>query len=400
MLCMINEADSYIRELEHNLRQQAEELRRSRDLLRVIFDNLPEGLLFIDTTGCLLAANHSFCTQIIGRRPQAVVGVDYRQLWDDLAHSADLRLTIQGPSDEGQALIPGAEQSFGDQISQWRILCTDLVGQQRWFKVERVPLRNELEGQQWLERWRDVTRDEEIKRRLLLQDQLASLGRLAASVAHEVGNPLQSVMSCLELCREDRSIGQNSREYLSLAVGELERMARTMERLRQLYRPPQLAWEQLDLNQVLRQVAQFTRRKLHQAKVQLDLDLEYDLPLIMGQADALRQVFLNLILNAQEAMPQGGTIWVKAQRKATDRVCQVVVSDTGVGIGPDLLPHIFDPFRSGKAQGVGLGLYLSQQIIEQHAGSIEVQSHVGAGTTITVLLPWNDAAPQHDLEEE
>ncbi|RRR69218.1 MAG: PAS domain-containing protein [Candidatus Viridilinea halotolerans] len=400
MNTMANQLQDYIKELEANLRQQADELRRSRDLLRVIFDNLPEGLLLLDAHGTLLAANQTFCSHIVGRRPQDVVGCSYRQLWHDLAVNDGVQLTTQGPNDESQPLIPALDQSFGAQMNQWRILYTDLVGQQRWFKVERVPFQRDVIEPQWIERWRDVTRDEALKRRFLLQDQLANLGHLAASVAHEVGNPLQSAMSCLELCREDRTIGQNSREYLNLALGELERMGRTMERLRQLYRPPQLEWEPVDLNQVLRQVTQFTRRKLHQERVQIDLDLAYDLPPIIGQADALRQVFLNLILNAQEAMPQGGTVWIASRHKATDRACQIVVSDTGVGISPELLPYIFEPFRSGKAQGVGLGLYLCQQIVEQHAGSIEVQSHLDAGTTFSVLLPWSDATPQHDLDEE
>jgi signal transduction histidine kinase len=397
---MTDDLHAYVRELEAALGRHTEELRRSRDLLRVVFDNLPEGLLLIDSAGALLAANQAFCRQIVGRRPQDVVGISYRRLWAELAASAELSIAVQGPSDECAPLVPPVDQPFGEHVADWRILCTDTMGQERWYIVERVPLGDGPGGGQWLERWRDVTRQEELQRRLLLHDQLASLGRLAASVAHEVGNPLQSAMSCLELCREDRSIPTAPREYLDLALGELERMARTMERLRHLYRPPHLTWESVDLNEVLRQVAQFTRRQLHRSHVQLDLVLEADLPLIVGQADALRQVFLNLILNAQEAMPHGGTVRVSSHRKETDRVCQIVVSDSGVGMSADQLAHLFEPFRSGKAQGVGLGLYLSRQIVEQHTGHIEAASHLGVGTIMMVLLPWSDAPPQRETDED
>jgi signal transduction histidine kinase len=397
---MSDDLHAYIQELEAALGRHTEELRRSRDLLRIVFDNLPEGLLLIDAAGALLAANNAFCRQIVGRRPQEVVGMDYRQLWVELAANGELSLSIQGPGDEAAAPAPPADQPFGDHAVAWRILCTDTVGQERWYSVERVPLGEGPFANQWLERWRDVTRHEELQRRLLLHDQLASLGRLAASVAHEVGNPLQSAMACLELCREDRDIPTSPREYLTLAIGELERMARTMERLRHLYRPPQLTWEPVDLNQILHQVGQFTRRQLHQARVQLDLDLEDNLPSVVGQADALRQVFLNLILNAQEAMPQGGTVTVSSHRKETDRLCLVTVSDSGVGMSAEQLGHLFEPFRSGKAQGVGLGLYLSRQIIEQHTGHIEVKSQPDQGTKITVLLPWSDAPPQRTPDEE
>ncbi len=397
---LIDELRSYTAQLETSLSQHNTELRRSRDLLRIVFDNLPEGLILIDSNGRLLAANSAFCRGIVGRKPQEVVGGGYRELWASLATSADLRLEPQGPAESGLPLIPPQGEPFGDRPAAWRVLGADLVGQQRWFAVERVPVGGPAEQSQSLERWRDITQQEELQRRLLLHDQLSSLGRLAAGVAHEVGNPLQSALGCLELCREERGLSPLAREYLELALGELDRMARTMERLRNLYRPPQLAWEPVDLNLMVRQVAQFTGRQLDKGQVRLELDLDAELPSINGQADGLRQVFLNLMLNAQEAMPQGGTIRLSTRRKPTDRVCQVMVHDTGEGMRPEQLRHLFEPFRSGKAQGVGLGLYLSRQIIEQHTGRIEVASQPGQGTTITVLLPWCDAGPAYSHSEE
>ncbi|MFV9503227.1 MAG: two-component system sensor histidine kinase NtrB [Oscillochloridaceae bacterium umkhey_bin13] len=381
-------------EPERSLASLEAELRRSRDRLRIVFDNLPEGLVLLESGGRILAANSAFCRGIVGRRPQDVVGSDYRQLWAMLAAEAELLLEAQSPAEVATPLIPPPGVLFSAVTASWRVMTTDTMGQRRWYSVERVPTDPELGPvTQCLERWHDITSQEELQRRLLLHDQLSSLGRLAASVAHEVGNPLQSAMGCLELCGEDATLSERAREYLELALGELDRMGRTMESLRNLYRPPQPNWEPVDLNELIFQVLRLTKRQLERARIHLELELDETLPPIVGQSDGLRQVFLNLVLNAQQAMPEGGVLAVSSRPKATDRLCQVTVRDTGIGMSPEQLLHLFEPFRSSKSQGVGLGLYLTRQIVDQHAGHMEVQSLVGVGTIVTVLLPWSEAGP-------
>ncbi|WP_129628917.1 two-component system sensor histidine kinase NtrB [Candidatus Oscillochloris fontis] len=376
-------------------------LQRSRDLLRIVFDHLPEGLILVDGQGVLLAANNAFCYGILGQSPRYVVGKHYAQIWSELAPLSDLSLTPQGPSEHGVAIIPPLDGNFPLIHANWRILSSDMVGQHRWYTVDRIPISESPDlPEQCLERWRDITHQEELQRRLLVHEQLTSLGRLAASVAHEVGNPLQSAMGCLELCRADPGLSEGSREYLDLALGELERMSRTMASLRNLYRPPEITWEAVDLNHLLRQVAQFTQRQLERAKVKLYLHLAERLPMITGQPDALRQVFLNLVLNAQQAMTEGGSIQITTHAKPTDRLCVIVVQDTGVGMSSEQLGRLFEPFQSKKAQGVGLGLYLSRQIIEQHTGHIDVKSRSGQGTSITIQFPWSDAGPWQRPEDD
>lgn len=393
---LVEQQRRYTAELESLLDRHTLDLRRSRDLLRVVFDNLTEGLLLLDAEGAILAANSSFCRSIVGRLPREVVGRGYQQLWEEVALQSELRIEPQGPP-EAPALVPASGERVAGDGTTWRVLTTDLVGQQRWYAVERLPVVGQASSQeQYLERWRDITQQEELQRRMLVHEQLTSLGRLAASVAHEVGNPLQSALVCLELCKEDTGISVPTREYLDLATGELERMARTMDSLRNLYRPPQINWTTISLNEILRQVARFTQGHLRKARVQIELDLDEHLPPVIGQADSLRQVFLNLTLNALDALRDGGTIRVITRQKATDRACLVVVQDNGSGMSSEQLAHLFEPFRSGKAQGVGLGLYLSRQIIEQHRGQIEIGSQPGKGTTVTVLIPWSDAGPAHE----
>ncbi len=376
---LIAQLRQHAESLELQVRERTAELRRSRDLLRLVFDNLPEGLLLLDTDGRLLAANTAFCYGIVGRTPPSIVGWHYDRLWNDLAEHADLYLEPQG--------VPLRPERDGEIIERKRVLCTDTVGQQRWYVVERTPIaRPDGVPERYLERWRDVTQQEELQRRLIIHEQMTSLGRLAASVVHEVGNPLQSVVGCLELCREDQALPARAGDYLAMAQDELERMGRTLERLRDLYRPPQYSWHTIDLAELLAEVQRLTLRQFRSHNVVLALDLAPDLPPVYGQPDALRQVFLNLVLNAQEAMPNGGTIQVCGEYRAPARQCRLEVRDSGVGISADQLERIFEPFHSKKAQGVGLGLYLCRQIIEQHGGTISVESVPQAGTTFSVTL--------------
>ncbi len=241
-----------------------------------------------------------------------------------------------------------------------------------------------------IERWRDVTRQEELHRQLLLHEQLASLGRLAASVVHEVGNPLQSVRSCLELCREEGPLPASTAEYLDLAKGELARMSHILAQLRDLYRPPRQVWEQVDLHQVIRTVQRITAAQLRRDQIKLELILAPDLPPVNAQPGALHQVLVNLMLNAASAMPDGGVISIATQADADRRMSRFSVADTGVGISPRQLSRLFEPFATGTAQGLGLGLYLSHQIIQQHQGHIDITSTVNVGTTVTVYLPWSE----------
>jgi PAS domain S-box-containing protein len=221
-------------ELERLVDERTAQLKHSRDMLRLVFDNLPDGLVLMDSTAHILAANNAFCRAILGRRPQQVVGQHYPAIIAELARAHELEIT----------------RHRGDEAGSWRICRTDTVGQQRWYAVDRLLIENDGQ-QQYLERWRDVTRQEELQRELVVQQQLTALARLAASMAHELGNPLQTVQGCLDLCREDGGLNPTSAEYLALADAELERMGALLMRLRALYRhtrPPTLDPYSADLS--------------------------------------------------------------------------------------------------------------------------------------------------------
>jgi two-component system NtrC family sensor kinase len=168
-------------------------------------------------------------------------------------------------------------------------------------------------------------------------------------------------------------------------------MAHILAQLRDLYRPPRQVWERVDPHQVIRAVQRITAAQLRRDRIKLELALAPDLAPVNAQPGALHQVLVNLVLNAAAAMPDGGTIAIATHSDASRRLSGFSVTDTGIGIGPGQLNRLFEPFATGTAQGLGLGLYLSHQIIQQHGGTIDVTSTVNVGTTVTVNLPWSEA---------
>lgn len=221
---------------------------------------------------------------------------------------------------------------------------------------------------------------------LVRSEKLAALGRLAASIAHEVNNPLQSIRNCLELCQRPALGAAKRAEYLALAEEEVERVVTIVQRLLDFYRPAQEGRMATQVNDVLNDVLALANKQLEHARVRVRRVLDPALPRLAAIPAHLKQVFLNLILNAVEAMPGGGELCVTTHRLSSGWLA-VEFADTGTGIASADLPQIFEPFFTSKTKGSGLGLAVSYGIVQAHGGTLEVNSEVGAGSTFTVKLP-------------
>ena len=222
---------------------------------------------------------------------------------------------------------------------------------------------------------------------LVRSERLSSMGRLAASVAHEVNNPLQAVKTCLQLTLEDIELGRPvDQENAVIAHREIERIIQILRRLMNLQRPSEQEKAPVKVNAALQEVLALTEEQFLQADVSLRMELDTDLPAILGRNDQLQQVFLNLALNALDATLSGGELHV-ATGHTTDGWVTITFSDTGVGIPPATLPHIFEPFFTTKSEGLGLGLTVCLTIVEAHGGQITINSQPGRGTSCQIRLP-------------
>ncbi|MDY7039910.1 MAG: GAF domain-containing protein [Chloroflexota bacterium] len=225
---------------------------------------------------------------------------------------------------------------------------------------------------------------------LVQSEKLAAMGKLAASVAHEINNPLQAVQSCIYLVAENAEPSDPNTRYLEIARQELNRIASIVQRMLDFYRPGDEGRRPTAVEALLDDVLTLMRKQLEQGHVQVQTAYDPDLPRVMAIADHLKQVFLNIILNALEAMPNGGTLQVRTgTEQVNDGQRMVIISfqDTGVGIPESDVDQIFEPFYSTRPDGTGLGLSISYDIVARHGGRIEVESQVGQGSTFTVILP-------------
>jgi two-component system NtrC family sensor kinase len=231
-----------------------------------------------------------------------------------------------------------------------------------------------------------IRKNREMEATLAQQGKMASLGILSSGVAHEINNPLGVILGFASHIEGKLSPDDPNYKYVSEIKRESKRCKKIVQNLLSYARTPKPALEETDVNALLDQIVNFASNHTDMHQVRVEKDFARDIPLVMADGDQLRQVAINLILNAGAAMPEGGTLVVKTFLDGDDFV-NMVFADSGAGIPPENLEKLFEPFFTTKATGTGLGLAITRQIIEQHQGKITVESRVGEGTVVTVRIP-------------
>jgi signal transduction histidine kinase/HAMP domain-containing protein len=223
--------------------------------------------------------------------------------------------------------------------------------------------------------------------------RLTALGRATSAMTHEIKNPLNAMRLHLELVRErlnaeGRAEGSaGGRESLDVIQAEIGRLDGIVQRFLALIRPQEIALHQFDLNAVLDDVTGLLEAEWKARGVSFTRALDQSLPSVLGDAELLRRAFMNILVNACEAMPDGGALTVTSEREEEAGFARVTVTDTGIGIAPEDLERVFTMYYTTRTHGTGIGLALAQRIVEVHEGTIELQSAVGRGTTVIVRLP-------------
>jgi PAS domain S-box-containing protein len=365
----------YSDELEQLVAERTAELQASEARFRTIFEHTAMGISLADMKGRWLATNPAL-QEMLGYSGEELDDMGYTELThpDDVPASVDLF----------EELVAGERD---DYTVDKRYIRKD--GRVIWGRLTASLIRGVNGQPQYaIGMVEDITEQKQAQEALIQSEKLAIAGKLAASLAHEINNPLQSVIGCLGLAEETLAEGGDVSRYLRIAHEELRRAAGTVAQLRDLHRRSEPGEkEPTDVNALLEKVLMLSKKQCEDRRVEVVWKVADDLPPLLLAPDRMRQVFLNLVLNAVDAMPDGGQLQVTTSRTGQPAGILVTFADSGVGVAPDVLPHIFDPFYSTKPEGLGLGLFISQDIVKQHGGRMEVDSQVGEGTAFMVWLP-------------
>jgi signal transduction histidine kinase len=222
---------------------------------------------------------------------------------------------------------------------------------------------------------------------LSYSQKLAALGRLTSGVAHEIKNPLNAMVIHVALLRQKLAdAGPEARGYLDVLDEEIRRLDRVVQGFLTFTRPEELQLDYVRLDEVIKEVLRLVSGEAGKKGIDVETDIPDDLPPVHGDRELLQQAFLNLMLNACEAMPEGGRLGVMTRRGGNGRV-EVDIEDSGMGISSDQLPKIFDLYYTTKDGGSGIGLSLVYRIVQLHDGDVEVDSTQGDGSRFTIKLP-------------
>jgi PAS domain S-box-containing protein len=358
------------REMERRLHQQQEFARR-------LVDNFPDLILVLDT-----ASRYTFvsprCSEILGYDVEEALRMEF----GGRTHPEDLPGVLSLYQD-----VLSGKQSFASVEVRVR----HKSGDWRRIRFNVSPLSDEkgnIEGA--VLSGRDVTDLKRLEEQLIQAEKLAAMGQMLAGVAHELNNPLTAILGATELLRERSGTDESTRRQLELTHRQARRAARIVQNLLEFSRPASPQKKPLDLNNLLERTLQLHEHSLRRNNIQVDFHLPADLPSVIGDANQLIQVLLNLITNAEQAVREvrdSGRIQIRAGHIGNQ--ITITVQDDGVGIRPEALPRIFDPFYTTKRPGggTGLGLSICMSIIREHGGNIEAETLPAGGSAFTIYLP-------------
>lgn len=343
-------------------------LKHIQAFTNLLILKLPVGIIATDEAGTIKTFNRAIAAmlaksneEVLSARPEQVLPVELAGFFIDL-----------GPFEE----VLEREVT----LSQGPELLTVLVS-----SVPVVDHSDQAVGRVLL--IHDVTELKKLEKEVIKHDRLVALGKMAAGVAHEVRNPLSSIKGFATLLGAHFSKGSEEQKASELLVNEVERLNRSITELLNYSRPLPLEFKEVDFAQLVADSLQLMQTDAAALGVSLRNEVAPDLPLVSIDADKLKQVLLNLYLNALQAMENGGELTVAAALTADRRNLQVSIKDTGCGINQEVLGRVVDPYFTTKKQGTGLGLALAYKIIDEHNGTMNIQSEPGAGTQVFIMLP-------------
>jgi two-component system NtrC family sensor kinase len=362
------------------LERSQQELAKSEKLYKSLVESAEDAILNVDAKGEIISINR-YGAKVLGYTKQGIVGKIIGEVF---------------PGATGKEISRLVDEVFTDMKGHRTTLEVPMGGKEYFFHINLTPIREAGKVQSILIIAHDITSQKKMEDQLYHTEKLASLGQLAAGVAHEINNPLAIILGFSEILSE--RVKEDSEEHKIVKTIERQGLncKKIVENLMTFARTPEKSEYDTDINRNVETLLEVVKGTILTKKVKIQLDLAEELPRARGDADQLQQVFLNLITNAVLAMPQGGQLTITTRLSADRDRVQIKFADTGVGIKKENLAKIFDPFFTTRnvGEGTGLGLSVSYAIVHKFGGTLTCESTTqdeagdgASGTNFTISLP-------------
>ncbi|MCP2520421.1 ATP-binding protein [Candidatus Aminicenantes bacterium AC-335-B20] len=355
--------------LYNQAQERSRELERLKDYSQNIIESLTVGVLVLDREERIISWNRVL-ENFFKKRKEEVINRKIKDVFGE----ENYKLIFPTKTQENLRLLS-------------EISLTLPSGEKRIFDIMKTPLLdNNFKPYGTIIVFDDITEKITLQQQLLTSEKLASLGLLSAGIAHEINTPLTGISSYVQMLQKSFPSNDPKLKLLQKIESQTERVAKIIKTLLNFSRQPDFSFYKVDLSKIIQEILSLVEYKLKKLNINVELNFSKT-STIWANGEKLQQVFVNLILNAIDAMPNGGKLIIELSENKSEAI--IKIRDTGIGIRKEHIPHIFDPFftTKGLGKGTGLGLSISYAIIREHEGQIFVDSEVGKGTTFTIKIP-------------
>jgi PAS domain S-box-containing protein len=348
---------------------RSKELERLKDYSQNIIESLTVGVLVLDMEERIISWNRVL-ENFFQKRKAEVINLKIKEVFGE---------------ENYKLIFPTKTQENLRLMSEISLILPS--GEKKIFDIMKTPLLdNNLKPYGTIIVFDDITEKIALQQQLLTSEKLASLGLLSAGIAHEINTPLTGISSYVQMLQKSFPRDDPKLKLLQKIESQTDRVAKIIKTLLNFSRQPDFSFYRVDLSKIIKEILSLVEYKLKKMNIEVELNFSQN-SIVWANGERLQQVFVNLILNAIDAMPNGGKLAIELSQNRSEAI--IKIKDTGVGIKKEHLPHIFDPFftTKGLGKGTGLGLSISYAIIREHEGQILVDSEVGKGTTFIIKIP-------------
>ena len=378
---------AYIRDITQRKKMERK-IREANEFLSKMIESSVNCVVATDMKGNILLFNKG-AEELLGYKSEEVVGkMNIRNIYSP-GVAKEVMAKMKSPDYGGVSKLKSLpmvhKNREGEAIDG--SLSASIIYDDKGNEVATVGIFTDLRPRLEMEEQLRKTQQQ-----LLQSEKLAAMGRLTSQVAHELNNPIYGIMNTLELLKTEIPSNSKRRRILDMSLSETQRLSEMLRSMLSFSKPQEEARREIDINKLIEDILFFLEKQLRESNIKIQINLSKEFPLITASPNQIRQVILNIIANAKDAMPNGGTLTVETLSENGQII--IKVQDTGVGIPEEIRDKIFDAFFTTKqtVKGVGLGLSVCYGIIKDHGGDIIVKSEVNKGSTFSIVLPQSSSA--------